>query len=154
MSCQPAAHPPTQSLFPFQKATWTLWEHTLAKRVPRTAESHISSCHYSQGQIYRFCFLCKDNFRRIRIPPRDPFPFTPPARTAQRVGGLPCISVNHGRHGLSRITKTKKTGLIRYANAVSVMEKTLASPLADAFSQHLPAWRPCATRCFLPTISA
>jgi hypothetical protein len=31
--------------------------------------------------------------------------------------------------------------LIRCANAGSVLEKTLASALADAFSQHLPAWQ-------------
>jgi hypothetical protein len=40
--------------------------------------------------------------------------------------------------------------LIRYANAGFVVEKTLASGLADAFSQHLPAWKPSATRCFFP----
>jgi hypothetical protein len=38
--------------------------------------------------------------------------------------------------------------LIRCTNAGSVAEKTLASGLADAFSQHLPAWRPSATRYF------
>ena len=50
--------------------------------------------------------------------------------------------------------KIENTGLIRCANAGSVMEKTLASGLADAFSQHIPAWRPSATPHFLPTISA
>jgi hypothetical protein len=40
--------------------------------------------------------------------------------------------------------------LVRCANAGSVAEKTLASGLADAFSQHLPAWRPSATQCFSP----
>jgi hypothetical protein len=44
--------------------------------------------------------------------------------------------------------KTGNTGLIRYANAGFVLEKTLASALADAFLQHLPAWRPSATQCF------
>jgi hypothetical protein len=38
--------------------------------------------------------------------------------------------------------------LIRYANAGSVVEKTLASGLADAFSQHIPAWKPSANQCF------
>jgi hypothetical protein len=38
--------------------------------------------------------------------------------------------------------------LIRYANAGFVVEKTLTSGLADAFSQHIPAWKPNATRCF------
>jgi hypothetical protein len=46
--------------------------------------------------------------------------------------------------------KTGNTGLIRYANAGFVVEKTLASGLADAFSQHLPAWRPNATPVFFP----
>jgi hypothetical protein len=47
--------------------------------------------------------------------------------------------------------KTKKiTVLIRCANAGSVVEKTLASPLADAFSQHIPAWKPSATPVFFP----
>jgi hypothetical protein len=50
--------------------------------------------------------------------------------------------------------KTKKiTVLIRCANAGSVVEKTLASGLAGAFSQHIPAWRPSATPYFLPKIS-
>jgi hypothetical protein len=52
---------------------------------------------------------------------------------------------------MARIITDKKTGntvLIRYANAGSVVEKTLASGLADAFSQHLPAWKPSVTRCF------
>jgi hypothetical protein len=31
--------------------------------------------------------------------------------------------------------------LIRCANAGFVVEKTLASGLADAFSQHIPAWQ-------------
>jgi len=44
--------------------------------------------------------------------------------------------------------KTGNHGLIRCANAGSVLQKTLASGLADAFSKHLPAWRPSATRCF------
>ena len=44
--------------------------------------------------------------------------------------------------------KPKSTGLIRYANAGSVVEKKLARPLADAFSQHIPAWRPSATPYF------
>ena len=35
--------------------------------------------------------------------------------------------------------------VIRAANARSVVEKTLASGLACAFSQHLPAWKPSAT---------
>jgi hypothetical protein len=42
----------------------------------------------------------------------------------------------------------KNTGLIHCANAESVVEKTLASALADAFSQHIPAWRPSATPYF------
>ena len=50
--------------------------------------------------------------------------------------------------------KIENTGLIRCANAGFVVEKTLASGLADAFSQHIPAWRPSATPHFLPTISA
>jgi hypothetical protein len=33
-------------------------------------------------------------------------------------------------------------------NAESVVEKTLASGLPDAFSQHLPAWKPSTTRFF------
>ena len=49
--------------------------------------------------------------------------------------------------------KPKSTGLIRGANAGFVVEKTLASPLAAAFSQHIPAWRPSATPHFLPKIS-
>jgi hypothetical protein len=44
--------------------------------------------------------------------------------------------------------KTGNTGLIRCTNAGSVAEKTLASALADAFSQNLPAWKPSSTRCF------
>ena len=44
--------------------------------------------------------------------------------------------------------KTGNTGLIRCTNAGFVVEKTLSSGLADAFSQHLPAWRPSANRCF------
>ena len=43
--------------------------------------------------------------------------------------------------------------LIRCANDGFVVEKTLASGLADAFSQHIPAWKPSATRCFFPRIS-
>ena len=35
--------------------------------------------------------------------------------------------------------KTGNSGLIRYAHAGYVMKKTLASGLADAFSQHIPA---------------
>ena len=35
--------------------------------------------------------------------------------------------------------RAKSTGVIRCANAGCVMEKTLASELADAFSKHLPA---------------
>ena len=42
---------------------------------------------------------------------------------------------------------------IRCANAGFVVQKTLTSALADAFSQHLPAWRPSATPSFLPKIS-
>jgi hypothetical protein len=38
--------------------------------------------------------------------------------------------------------------LIRYANAGAFLQKNLASELADAFSQHLPAWRPSANQCF------
>jgi hypothetical protein len=38
--------------------------------------------------------------------------------------------------------------LIRCTNAGSVVEKTLASGLADAFSQHLPAWKQTANQCF------
>jgi hypothetical protein len=38
-------------------------------------------------------------------------------------------------------------------NAGFVVEKTLASALADAFSQHLPAWEPSATLYLLPKIS-
>jgi hypothetical protein len=49
------------------------------------------------------------------------------------------------RERTSQIGKPKSIGLIRYANAGSVVEKKLASPLADAFSQHIPAWRPSAT---------
>ena len=48
----------------------------------------------------------------------------------------------------------ENTVLIRCTNAGFVVEKTLASGLADAFSQHIPAWRPSATPHFLPTISA
>jgi hypothetical protein len=51
--------------------------------------------------------------------------------------------------GYTRIKNQKKiTVLIRCANAGSVVEKTLASGLADTFSQHLPAWKPSATQCF------
>jgi hypothetical protein len=46
--------------------------------------------------------------------------------------------------------KTGNTGLIRCANAGSVAEKTLASALADVFSQHFPAWKPSATPLFSP----
>jgi hypothetical protein len=46
--------------------------------------------------------------------------------------------------------KTGNTVFIRYANAESVAEKTLASGLADAFLQHLPAWKPSATPLFSP----
>ena len=56
----------------------------------------------------------------------------------------------------ARIIADKKTGtsgLIRYAHAGYVMKKTLASGLADAFSQLIPAWKPSATHSFLPTIS-
>ncbi len=49
--------------------------------------------------------------------------------------------------------KTKITVLIRCANAKSVLEKPLASPLADAFSQHIPDCKPSATPHFLPKIS-
>ena len=49
--------------------------------------------------------------------------------------------------------KIENTGLIRCANAGFVVEKTLASGLADAFSQHIPAWRPSATPHFLAKIS-
>ena len=49
--------------------------------------------------------------------------------------------------------KPKSTGLIHCVNAGLVVEKTLASPLADAFSQHLPAWEPSATLYLLPKIS-
>jgi hypothetical protein len=52
---------------------------------------------------------------------------------------------------MARIITDKKTGntvLIRYANAGFVVEKTLASGLADAFSQHIPAWKPSANQCF------
>jgi len=44
--------------------------------------------------------------------------------------------------------KTGNTGLIRYANAGAFLQKTLSSELADAFSQHIPAWRPSANQCF------
>jgi len=44
--------------------------------------------------------------------------------------------------------KTENNGLIRYANAGYVMEKSLRSGLADAFSQHIPAWKPSATHYF------
>jgi hypothetical protein len=40
--------------------------------------------------------------------------------------------------------------LIRCANAGSVVEKTLASGLADAFSQHLPAWQAKCKLVFFP----
>jgi hypothetical protein len=40
--------------------------------------------------------------------------------------------------------------LIRYANAGSVVEKTLASGLADAFLQHLPAWQTKRKLVFFP----
>jgi hypothetical protein len=50
--------------------------------------------------------------------------------------------------------KIENTVLIRCANAGFVVEKTLASGLADAFSQHIPAWRPSATPYFLPMISS
>jgi hypothetical protein len=43
--------------------------------------------------------------------------------------------------------------LIRCANAGCVVEKTLASGLADAFLQHIPAWKPSATPHFSPKIS-
>jgi hypothetical protein len=43
--------------------------------------------------------------------------------------------------------------LIHCANAGFVLEKKLASALADAFSQHLPAWKPSATLYLLPKIS-
>ena len=56
--------------------------------------------------------------------------------------------LNHGWLRYTRMGKTKSTGLIHCANAESVVEKTLASPLADAFSQHIPAWRPSATQYF------
>jgi len=36
--------------------------------------------------------------------------------------------------------QTENTGLIRYANAGAVLQKTLASGLADAFSKQLLAW--------------
>ena len=49
--------------------------------------------------------------------------------------------------------KTKSTELIHCVNAESVVEKTLASALADAFLQHLPAWEPSATLYLLPKIS-
>lgn len=35
---------------------------------------------------------------------------------------------------------TGNTGLIRYVNAGSVLQITLANELADAFSKHLPTW--------------
>ena len=44
--------------------------------------------------------------------------------------------------------KPKSTGFIRCANAGFVVEKTLASELAAAFSKHIPAWRPSATPYF------
>ncbi len=55
---------------------------------------------------------------------------------------------NHGWERYTRIRRERILGLIRCASAGSVAEKTLASALADAFSQHLPTWRPSATRCF------
>jgi hypothetical protein len=58
---------------------------------------------------------------------------------------------------IARIYTDKKsekiTGLVRCANAGFVVEKTLASGLADAFLQHIPACRPSATPHFLPKIS-
>jgi hypothetical protein len=40
--------------------------------------------------------------------------------------------------------------LIRYANAGSVVEKTLASGLTGAFSEHLPAWQAKRNPVFFP----
>jgi len=40
--------------------------------------------------------------------------------------------------------------LIRCANAGFVVEKTLASGLADAFSQHIPAWKSKRNPVFSP----
>jgi hypothetical protein len=57
--------------------------------------------------------------------------------------------LNHGWLAFTRMGKPKSTGLIRGANAGLVVEKTLARPLADAFSQHIPAWRPSST-LFVP----
>jgi hypothetical protein len=57
---------------------------------------------------------------------------------------------------MARIIMDKKTGnpgLIRCAIAGSIAEKTLASALAEAFSQHISAWKPSATRCFSQEIS-
>ena len=55
--------------------------------------------------------------------------------------------------GANESNKDRKHGLIRCANAGFVVEKTLASGLADAFSQHVPAWKPSATPHFLLKIS-
>ena len=41
----------------------------------------------------------------------------------------------------SQMGRPKSTGLISCANAGAVVKKTLASELADAFSQHIPAWQ-------------
>jgi hypothetical protein len=54
---------------------------------------------------------------------------------------------------MGKIYTDKKIGntvLIRYANAGTVLQKTLARGLADAFLQHLPAWRPSANPLFSP----
>ena len=51
-------------------------------------------------------------------------------------------------HGLPRFTPIKIRELIHCVNAESVVDKTLASALADAFSQHLPAGEASANRYF------